>query len=219
MDPDGEALKLHAEILECKIASYKNADQHIEKAVRQVEHGFNQLKSLFDPQSTSIERRYWFAQLYRALVFAQVTFSDNSEEFFELSGKLRTILDGNFEIDWSGNILGYWIDMPGNQEETRNINDIAVHHIPQQCIQELLLDTSNSTYIDIDKEILDMVDDELGSAIKKEAEEEIEKERQAIINRRKIKEKEIETPIQTTANRKTVVEVELPVEKHKEAVV
>ena len=217
VDPDGEALKLHAEILECKIASYKNADQHIEKAVRQVEHGFNQLKSLFDPQSTSIERRYWFAQLYRALVFAQVTFSDNSEEFFELSGKLRTILDGNFEIDWSGNILGYWIDMPGNQEETRNINDIAVHHIPQQCIQELLLDTSNSTYIDIDKEILDMVDDELGSAIKKEAEEEIEKERQAIINRRKIKEKEIETPIQTTANRKTVVEVELPVEKHKEA--
>lgn len=78
----GESLKLKAEIIECKTALYKNSDQHIEKAVIQVKNGLRQLQRLFDPQSTSIERRYWYAQLYRALVFAQVTFSDNSEEFF-----------------------------------------------------------------------------------------------------------------------------------------
>lgn len=207
---NGESLRLQAEILECKTALYKNADQHIEKAIEQVEHGLKQLKSLFEPKSTSIERRYWFAQLYRALVFAQVTFSDNSEEFFELSGRLRTILDGNFEIEWSGSILGYWIDMLGDKEEINDIHGITVHHIPQQCIQELLLNKSNATYVDIDEKIMDAVDDEIGAVIKKKAEEEIEKERQAIIDRKKIKER-----IQLVAYPKTVVEVDFSSQNQK----
>lgn len=214
VDSSGESLKLRAEILECKTALYKNADQHIQKAVEQVEHGLKQLQSLFDPKSTSIERRYWFAQLYRALVFAQVTFSDNSEEFFELSGKLRTILDGNFEIDWTGSVLGYWVDMIGDQEKNTDIHGITVHHISQQCIQELLLNMPNTAYVDIDESVMDMVDDETSSVIKKEAEEKIEKERQAIIDRRKAK--EIKLQVQQTDNPKIIVGTEHSVQNYKE---
>ena len=74
------------------------------------------MSRIFNPESRSIKRRYWFAQLYRALAFAQVTFSNDTEEFAELSTKLRSVLDGNYEIEWSGRILGYWLDMQGNEE-------------------------------------------------------------------------------------------------------
>lgn len=186
----GESLKLKAEILECKTALYKNSDQHIENAVTQVEHGLRQLQRLFDPQSKSIERRYWYAQLYRALVFAQVTFSDNSDEFFELSGKLRAILNGNFDINWSGRILGYWIDMSGNQETTSCVDGVTVCNIPQQCIQTLLLGTKHTSFVDIDNEVLNTVDDEIEAATAKKAEEAIEQERKEIISRKKVTEVE-----------------------------
>lgn len=181
----GESLKLKAEILECKTALYKNSEKHINNAVMQVEHGLRQLQRLFNPQSKSIERRYWYAQLYRALVFAQITFSDNSEEFFELSGKLRAILDGNFEIDWNGRVLGYWLDRAGSQETIFYENEVTVCNVPQQCIQALLLGTRNLSFIDIDNEVLNTVDDEEEAANAKKAEEAIEQERKEIINRKK----------------------------------
>lgn len=138
-----DKLKLKAEILECKIARSSNSSQHIDKGVTQAEHGIEQLQRLFDPESKSIERRYWYAQLYRALVFAQVTFADNTNAFFDLSGKLREILDGNFEITWNGRVLGYWVDMQGDQEVVKNIHGIDVYNIPQKCIQKLLLVSDN----------------------------------------------------------------------------
>lgn len=186
----GESMKLKAEILECKTAMYKNSDQHIKNAVTQVEHGLRQLQRLFDPQSRSIERRYWYAQLYRALVFAQVTFSDNSDEFFELSGKLRSILDGNFEIDWSGRILGYWINMPGSQETTSCVDGVTVCNIPQQCIQTLLLGTEHTSFVDIDNKVLNTIDDESEADIAKKAVAAIEQERKEIIRRKKVTEVE-----------------------------
>lgn len=177
-----DKLKLSAEILECKTAKYSNSGQHIEKAVKQVTHGLKQLKRLFDPESSSIERRYWFAQLYRALVFAQITFSDSSEEFSKLSGKLREILDGRFEIDWNGRILGYWIDMPGDQEVTFDEDGVTVYNIPQQCIQELLLDTEETSYVKIDEDILRTVDCEIEADMEEEVREKINLELKAIIS-------------------------------------
>lgn len=113
---DDEKLKLKATVTECKTSIYANAEQHKNHALEQVKHGVRRLSRIFNPNSKSIKRRYWYAQLYRALAFAQVTFSNNTSEFAEVSSRLRSILDGNYEIEWNSRILGFWIDMPGDNE-------------------------------------------------------------------------------------------------------
>lgn len=153
---DGK-LHLKATIIECKIAGVNTAEEHKEKAYKQVKHGMKRLSTIFDPKSQSIKRRYWYAQLYRALAFAQVTFSDNSDEFAEIASKLRTVLDGNFEIEWAGKVLGYWIDQQGDSEienctEDENIN---IYDIPQTVIQKLLLgDDADVQFVDMSDEML-----------------------------------------------------------------
>lgn len=102
---DDEKLKLKATVTECKTSIYANAEQHKNHALEQVKHGVRRLSKIFNPNSKSIKRRYWYAQLYRALAFAQVTFSNNTSEFAEVSSRLRSILDGNYEIEWNSRIL------------------------------------------------------------------------------------------------------------------
>lgn len=140
--PSNGILRLRATVIECKISSYANSSGHIEKAKIQVRHGLEQLQRIFTPDSESIERRYWFSQLYRALVFAQVTFSNNTDEFGDLSAKLRSVLDGKFSIEWAGEILGYWFDMPGTDEFiTADGTGITIYNIPQIQIQKILSDS------------------------------------------------------------------------------
>ncbi len=138
---DNDKLKLKATVTECKTSIYANAEQHKEHAIEQVRQGVRRLSRIFNPKSKSIKRRYWFAQLYRALAFAQVTFSNNTEEFAELATKLRSVLDGNYEIEWNGRVLGFWLDMQGDEEvETVSGEEkICIYDIPQKIIQSLLL--------------------------------------------------------------------------------
>lgn len=150
-------LHLDATIIECKIAGIANLEEHKEKAFKQVTHGIKRLSTVFDPGSKSIKRRYWYAQLYRALAFAQVTFSDNTCEFASIAAKLRTVLDGNFDISWSGKVLGYWIDMQGDEEimHATDDADISMYDIPQTVIQKLLLgDGADVDYVSISEEVL-----------------------------------------------------------------
>lgn len=155
---DEDKLKLTAKVTECKMSSVTNAPQHKEHALDQVNHGIKRLSTIFDPNSKSIKRRYWYAQLYRALAFAQVTFSDNSAEFAKLSSKLRSVLDGNFDIEWSGRVLGYWLDMYGDSEVTidTDISTIKLYDIPQKRIQNLLLGENVDVvdYVDINAGVL-----------------------------------------------------------------
>lgn len=144
MDAENTAeggLHINATVIECKLAGMANANEHKNKAVRQVNHGIRRLSSIFNPSSDSINRRYWFAQLYRALAFAQVTFSDQTDEFSVMASKLRAVLDGNFSITWTGKVLGYWLDMPGDTEKefVSEYSDITITDIPQVAIQRLLL--------------------------------------------------------------------------------
>lgn len=153
-----DILHLKASVIECKIAGENTADEHKKKAYKQVKHGIEVLKTIFDPTSKSIKRRYWYAQLYRALVFAQVTFGDNTNEFTELSIKLRAILDGKFDISWNGVVLGYWINMIGENEiqDSTEDSEISIYNIPQIVIQRLLLDTEESVeYVKMDSEVLE----------------------------------------------------------------
>ena len=119
------------------------------------------MSKIFNPNSKSIKRRYWYAQLYRALAFAQVTFSNNTSEFAEVSSRLRSILDGNYEIEWNSRILGFWIDMPGDNE-TENISDdgIMICDIPQKIIQSFLLgnEVSDVNFVNINAK--DFIEDD-----------------------------------------------------------
>ena len=142
------------------------------------------LSMIFDPDSQSIKRRYWYAQLYRALVFAQVSFEDSSDKFKELSLKLRSILLGNFDITWSGKMLGYWLDMGGKHEIVKKIDDknITLVDIPQEVIQSILLeDTNNVSFVSIDSDTISR--DEADEALRRERQNEIEKAKDRIHNR------------------------------------
>lgn len=155
---ENEKLKLNATVVECKIASEANSNVHKEKAIGQVQHGISRLSTIFDPTSKSIKRRYWYAQLYRALAFAQVTFSDNTTEFAELASKLRSVLDGKFEINWNGKVLGFWLDMDGEMESEKETDTSNIHlfDIPQKRIQQLLLmeDVNDVDYVSINVGLL-----------------------------------------------------------------
>lgn len=157
-----DKLKLKATVTECKMSIYTNAGRLKEHASEQVKKGIDRLSKIFDPKSKSIKRRYWFAQLYRALAFAQVTFSNNTKEFTQLSAKLRSVLDGNFEIEWDGRILGFWLDMQGNEavKTVMGQEKIKIYDIPQKIIQSLLLkdNTNEVDYVNIDPK--DIVEEE-----------------------------------------------------------
>lgn len=133
---------LRATVIECKMAKFENAAEHIEKATGQVRHGIKVLKALFDPQSNSIRRRYWYAQLYRALAFSQITFGDHTDEYDELADQLRGIIDRRFEIEWRGQVLGYWLDLDETDIQTKS-GEVPVVSVPQPVIQRMLLGLGN----------------------------------------------------------------------------
>ncbi len=160
-----ETLQIDATVVECKTSTLQHALAHKEKAIEQVAHGLKRLKQIFDPHSASMKRRYWYAQLYRALAFAQISFSDNSEDFSILSEKLRLILEGNFEINWSGKVIGYWLDKEGEEIETSNSNmyaSVEYLDVPQLIIQKLLLQNESfeNDFVNQDSVFYDEEDEE-----------------------------------------------------------
>lgn len=213
---DDEKLKLKATVTECKTSIYANAEQHKNHALEQVKHGVRRLSKIFNPNSKSIKRRYWYAQLYRALAFAQVTFSNNTSEFAEVSLRLRSILDGNYEIEWNSRILGFWIDMPGDNE-TGNISDdgIMICDIPQKIIQSFLLgnEVSDVNFVNINaKDFIE--DDEVQERIKERERvlaEEIESSQNGKIKRMQFAE------TYSSVNKDDVISEDVPHEKAKVA--
>ena len=213
--PSTEELKLEATVIECKISSFKNSSIHIDKAKKQVIHGLEQLTRVFDPKSESIERRYWFSQLYRALVFAQVTFSDNSEEFGDLTSKLRAVLDGKFSIDWKGEVLGYWFDMQGQEEVVENDpSGVLIYNIPQLKIQEILTERA-AGFIQISETAISKDDDEDVADEAIDLEEKAQRELEEM-NARSRKRKE---GFQAVNETKDQISDTPQVEEHKESVV
>ena len=185
---DDDKLQLVANVIECKMSSELYALNHKEHALKQVKHGIGRLSTIFDPYSKSIKRRYWYAQLYRALAFAQVTFSDNTSEFEKLSSKLRSVLDGNFEIEWNGRVLGYWLDMNGENDVIidTDVSYIKLYDIPQKRIQNLLLDeeVNDIKYVDINAGVL--IDDDKQETLIEEREKELRDELNALNFKKKV---------------------------------
>lgn len=138
---DEENIKIVANIIECKLADMNPT--HVDKAMNQVKHGFDVLSKIFDKEFSSYEKKYWFSQLYRVLTFNEINMRDDTEDFPKISEKLMKILDGKFEITWSGSIMTYWVNSDEcsvkiDEIETYNNMPIKQYSFGQIVIQELL---------------------------------------------------------------------------------
>lgn len=112
---DGELPLIQAVVIECKFAQYNPA--HLLKATDQVCDGLSHLTQLFAPNRADIgrmsfDRRYWWAQLQRAITSRSLVNLPDSERR-KLDHALENLAEGYFEIAWQGVIFTFWTDDPG----------------------------------------------------------------------------------------------------------
>lgn len=167
-------LKIKATVIECKMA--KENTNYLDEAIDQVKYGIDKLANKFNPDNNSINRRYWFNQLYRALVFSKINMNDNEEGYDILINKLSSIFEGNFEIEWNGKVFAYWIDVNSDtfnctkvtdREEVKyNLNKLEIYEGGQLFIQKLLLPKSIREEIKVEFTVEEeMSDDEFARDI------------------------------------------------------
>ena len=105
---------IQAVVVECKFAQHNPA--HLLKAFEQVRDGLSHLTQLFAPNRPDIarmgfDRRYWWAQLQRAITSRSLVNLADAERR-KLDRALESVADGNYEIAWQGAIFTFWTDQP-----------------------------------------------------------------------------------------------------------
>jgi len=106
---------IEAVVIECKFAQHNPA--LLLKATDQVCDGLTHLTQLFAPNRSdtgrmSFDRRYWWAQLQRAITSRSLVNLPDSERR-KLDHALEYLAEGYFEITWQGVIFTFWTDDPG----------------------------------------------------------------------------------------------------------
>lgn len=169
-----KSLKIKATVIECKMS--KENMYYLDEATNQIKEGISKLANKFNPNNPSINRRYWFNQLYRVLVFSKINMNDNENGYDILINKLSNIFEGNFEIEWNGKVFAYWIDVNSDTFECTeitdredidyNVNKLEIYTGGQLFIQKLLLpkDIRKEVKIEFSEEE-DVSDDEFASEI------------------------------------------------------
>lgn len=138
-------LKINLKIIECKMSYY--VDRFLDKACQQIQKGISILKEHWNPNNQSVNRRYWFTQLYRAIAFATLGVNDNSPYYETVNSKIYGILNGHFEIEWSADVFSYDLVSDSSISEVSeykidncdSISDIVLHKAGQIYIQKMLL--------------------------------------------------------------------------------
>ena len=107
-----DRLNITAIVAECKFGLENS--QLEDKAFAQASSGLRQLARVFAPynapiKTTAFERKYWWAQLHRALSSrAIVTLPMN--EYNKLCWALERLSEGVFSISWQALAFTYWLD-------------------------------------------------------------------------------------------------------------
>ncbi|QFU01025.1 AAA-like domain protein [Halomonas sp. THAF5a] len=109
---NGERFAIDATIVECKVG--KRSPAHVEEAVTQAASGLLHLGSLFLPNSVTerasdFDRRYWWAQLHRALVVRNVRTISPTQEH-DVDQGLEQLAEGSFDIHWRAVGATFWTD-------------------------------------------------------------------------------------------------------------
>lgn len=145
-------IRIKATVIECKMG-FEN-EKHIEKAKSQISVGINTLANNWNPDNDNSTSRYWYNQLYRSLVFSTLNINDNSVGYINFINKLYSILEGNFEIEFNGKILAYWINEHKDTldevdieidgiEDIPNVNKVTLCTAGQLYIQKMLLNNED----------------------------------------------------------------------------
>lgn len=163
----GNKLHIKAKIIECKMG-YQN-ECHLVKAKTQLEKGLTIMGMNWRPDATGVMHRYWLNQLYRAIIFSPLNLDDTSAEYSIVREKIYGILDGEYEIDWTGDIFAFWLDVNSEIPDEWDIDsavpaelltsgvvveNMKCHNCGQMFIQKMLLPpeerSSTFTYNDIE---------------------------------------------------------------------
>ncbi|MGJ7459417.1 ATP-binding protein [Halomonas sp. RA08-2] len=108
----GERFAIDATIVECKVG--QRSPTHVEEAVTQAASGLVHLGSLLLPNSvieraSDFDRRYWWAQLHRALVVRNIRpITPNQEQAVDQA--LELLAEGYFDIHWRAVAATFWTD-------------------------------------------------------------------------------------------------------------
>ncbi len=95
------------------------------KASEQVQEGLQHLTGLLAPNHSDLrrlgfDRRYWWAQLHRAMTSRSVV-KLSDQEWRTLDHALESLAEGQFEIRWQGAIFTFWTNEAGSQPEVTSI--------------------------------------------------------------------------------------------------
>lgn len=121
---DSSNLKIKATIIECKMG--KESENTVDKAQQQIEAGLKVLAQNWNTNLVGTNQKYWYGQLYRTLVFNPIKSNDNSKEFKAISSKMSRIIEGKFDIEWHGEIYGFWLDSAEDElQEQEKITEIS----------------------------------------------------------------------------------------------
>ena len=159
-------LEISIKIVECKMSV--SIDSHLPKATEQLLTGIEVFKEVWNPSNTKINRRYWFTQLYRAIAFSVLAVADNDPNYSVINSKIYNILNGEFNIDWSGDVFAF--DLKGELdciEDTPFPNDFGcetvIHKIGQVDIQRMLIPSDDGEpveFVDMSQDNTDIEDGE-----------------------------------------------------------
>ena len=160
---DNDIPLVHAHLIECKFAKHSAA--HIHKATEQLHEGLRHLTSIFTPKHSKVKgygfnRRYWWAQLHRAVSSRSVV-SLSEQEWSKMDLALEMLAEGDFEIQWQGTICTFWTDEELANAKVANISlqkdtiqpifdippDFSLQHLElgYRGVSELFSDTADSS--------------------------------------------------------------------------
>lgn len=168
-DPS-KPLHIRARVIECKMGN--ESVSQLSNAREQVVHGYEVLKNNWNPDSTSMMRRYWFNQLYRVLVFSKLSIRDNEEAYAVVEQKLQDILNGKFDIEWECAVYAYWLNQDGSEPleyvVDENGTNVNMHVAGQLYIQKMLMPEERrgeAVHFEVqpDEEFVDLAQDEENS--------------------------------------------------------
>lgn len=106
---------VHAVVVECKLAQQNPV--HLDRAKAQVQEGLRHLTGLLAPKRgdlrrLGLDRRYWWAQLHRAITSRSVV-NLPEQELKALDKALESLAEGQFEIRWQAVIFTFWTNEAG----------------------------------------------------------------------------------------------------------
>lgn len=91
-------LDISIKIIECKMSI--NVEGYYDEAFGQVSDALSSFSQHWNEHNNGIDRRYWFTQLYRAIVFSKLSLDDNDPKYTIINSKIYNILSGEFNISW-----------------------------------------------------------------------------------------------------------------------